>query len=133
MQHSQNLFNRYKAIGEKGKAQEFISYSSCLCMCLYLIFTVYINIHISSYFKTSPTKYQYTFSLHTGLQIPLLKVRFVLDKGCSDFIFKKNHSFSFLINWQILIKLLSASTLNKSKQIMRKVKKLWLGERNQID
>lgn len=50
---------------------------------------IYIYIHISSYFKTSPTKYQYTFSLHTGLQIPLLKVRFVLDKGCSDIILKK--------------------------------------------
>lgn len=94
-------------------------------MYVFVLDTSRIYIHISSYFKTSPTKYQYTFSLHTGLQIPLLKVRFVLDKGCSDIIWKKTHLFSFLINWQILIKLLSASTLNKSKQIMRKVKKLW--------
>lgn len=66
-------------------------------MYVFVLDTSRIYIHISSYFKTSPTKYQYTFSLHTGLQIPLLKVRFVLDKGCSDIIFKKN-PFIFLSN-----------------------------------
>lgn len=130
MQHSQNLFNRYKAIGEKGKAQEFISYSSCLCMCLYLIFTVYINIHISSYFKTSRTKYQYTFFYILGFKYLYWRK----DLRCTRlFRYYWNNSFIFLSNELTdFNKIYICINIEQIKQIMRRVQELWLGERNQM-